>query len=70
MKNNIIGNETEEFEEKIIPIKVPMNQNNHNRVQLRNNIDNNINTDASPIDYTDELSKSIIIFHTFKNRFK
>jgi len=62
MKNNIIGNEIEEFEEKNVPIKVVMNTSNQNRVQYRNNIENNFTTEASPIDYTDELTKSIKIY--------
>jgi len=59
MKNNIIGNEIEEYEEKNIPIKVPLSANNHNKVPIRNNLDNNFITEASPIDITDELTKSI-----------
>lgn len=64
MKNNIIGNETEEFEEKNIPIKVPLSNNAQNKIQNRNNLENNFETEASPIDFTDELNKSkkIIIY--------
>lgn len=58
MKNDIIGNEIEEFEEKNIPIKVPINTNAQNKVQYRTNLENNFVTEASPIDFTDELTKS------------
>jgi len=58
MKINIIGNEIEEFEERNIPIKVPITNNNQNKVNYRNNLENNFVTEASPIDYTDEFTKS------------
>lgn len=58
MKNNIIGNEIEEFEEKNIPIRNPMSGNANNKNQYRNNLENNFVTEASPIDFTDELTKS------------
>lgn len=67
MKSDIIGNEIEEFEEKNIPIKVPMTSNTHNKVQYRNNLENNFVTEASPIDFTDELTKSKLAFFTGLN---
>lgn len=56
MKNNIISNEIEEFEEKNIPIKVPVNSNG-NRNMYSNNQENNFTPDSAN-DYTDELNKS------------
>ncbi len=61
MKNNIIGNETEEFEEKNIPIKVPIITNAHDKLMYRNNLENNFVNEDSPNDFTDELTKSKLI---------
>lgn len=56
MKNNIINNEFEEFEERNIPIKVPSTSTN--KIIYKNNIENIIPTEVNTNDYTDELNKS------------
>ncbi len=67
MKNNLIENEVEEFEEKNIPIKVPINANsnnlNRNNDYINNNYENYDNNlynknEIKQIDYSDELNKS------------
>ena len=56
MKNNIINNEFEEFEERNIPIKVPSISSN--KIIYKNNIENIIPSEVNTNDYTDELNKS------------
>ena len=58
MKNNLIENEFEEFEERNVPIKIPLNSNSNNIQRNNNNFDNYQRQEVNQMDYSDELNKS------------